>query len=417
MLLVVTILMRASQNMAQTTFPLVAADLLHISATGVGIVAAVSGGVGVVTMVWLAARIRPGRAPQTLLLAILVMALAFPLLGEAPNTAVLVVGAVVLGFGGGLAIPTLITAAGQMAGDQPGARDRPIALFGVALSVSLAIGPFVETAVLAAQHGNVRQTFLWFTIAPVLAVVILSGVILRRRPRASTRADNADNDKHAPASSPPSAAPSPATAAGRLSLAAAMRDPGFRVALFGQLIYAAPFVAIVVFGALLARHDYGASPAGTQLAFGVFFAVSFAVRLLLAWQSPIPHKMGLFRLSAALTLLGIVVLATGHGNVLLLVAMGLLGVPHGLTFPLSLGLVAENRPPQQLASVNAHLSASVQVVNLALPFLLGIGIDAFGYRLMFLVLVVPVVAAGLLQQLAARHLRLSEASRQAAQGI
>lgn len=413
-LLVVTILMRASQNMAMTTFPLVAVDLLHMDTAAVGVIAAVAGGVAVLTMLTVVSRVPPGKALHAVLLAIAVMTLAFPLLAEANGSVTLVLGAMALGVGGGLALPTLITAVGELAGEYPGARDRPLALFSVALSGSLAIGPFAETAVLHAVHGSVRHAFLWFMTAPMVAVIILLGVIAQGRNRRVTSATPgpghvrvADRDPEAvsgAAERARSSVPIARRRSRRHAIGTVWGDATFRVALFGQLIYAVPFSAVVVFGALLARHDYGASASATQISFGVFFDVSFAVRTLLVWRSPIRRKLTLFGVSALLTPVGIVLLATGSSTLALLIAMGLLGVPHGLTFPLSRGLIAENRSLGQLSVFNANLSASVQVVNLVLPFIFGVGIHALGYRPMFLLLVPPIIAAGLLQQWTARRL-------------
>lgn len=544
-LLLVTILMRSSQNMSQTTFPLVAGDLIHLRPTAVGIVAAAGSAIAVIVMVLLAARIPTNKAGVALVGSLVLMAVSFPLIGEARDTYVLVVGVLLLGVGGGLAFPTLITAVGGTAGEnaQRGARDRPIALLGVALSVSLAIGPFVETGVLDAFRGNLRDAFLWFTLAPAGAAAILV-LVLRKRQRARVRdaqdqseANPQDNqqdnqqgssgdvirqkdaDRGSETIEPcdpvntardltrhrarpdyvvedsteedsieekgaggsrdaqerarvPILIPASPLITGEVptiepdadlenfgssedvqhpensarskhkemharplqgsennfehhskedrrdkvgqwqSFRRIMSDPGFQVALFGQLLYAAPFAAIVVFGALMDRHDFHLSAAGTQIAFGVFFAVSFVVRSLLAWQSPIPHKIGLFRLSSALTLAGLIMLALSHGVAALLIAMAVLGVPHGLTFPLAMGLVAEDRSHSELAEVNAHLSAAVQAVNLGLPLVLGIGIDAVGYREMFLVLLAPVALASAAQWVVAKQMHNLHAGAQ-----
>ncbi len=432
-LLIVTMLMRSSQNMAQTTFSLLGSDLLGLHATVIGVLAAVTSVVAILTMVTISGRVPARLSQRALVVGIAAMGISFPLIGEARSLWLLTVGLVVLGFGGGLAFPTLITAAGAMADEaaSPGARDRPIALVGVALSVSLATGPFLETGVLAATGANLRATFLAFSLLPVAAVAIL---LLARRPgrRAQRAPDRADEDVLAQGSGPTdthAGAPieDPVTPVARPLLAAepttgevvavrvpeanhrpkvsvrkSLADRNFRLALTGELIYAAPFAAIVVFGALLARHEYGLSPAATEVAFGVFFVISFVVRAVLVWQSPIRHKLALFRVAAILTLVGLAVVATGHSFAVLLVAMALLGVPHGLTFPLTMGLVAEGRHRDELASINAHLSASVQAVNLALPLLLGFGIDEIGYRPMFLLLLVPVAGAAVAQLLIAR---------------
>ncbi len=413
-LLAVTMLMRASQNMAQTTFPLVAGDLLHLNATAVGAIAAAGSGISVLAMVLVASRIPPRRVPIVLVGSLLMLGLAFPLVAVAHTGLVLTVGVLLLGAGGGLAFPTLITAVGGIGGEdaQPGARDRPIALLGVALSASLAIGPFVETASLAVSGGNLRAAFLWFALGPLLAALLMAGVVSRRSEwhrsrQAARRRGRPGGEGHADAfrMAPEvlavgdgiGATAGPGPGSSRVSFRQALTDPAFQVALLGQLLYAAPFAALIVFGALFAGHDYKLSPAQIQVAFGVFFLISFAVRAGVAWRSPIRHKLAWFRLSTAVTLVGLAAIGLGHGEPQLLLAMALLGVPHGLTFPLSMALVAEDRSHAELPSVNAHLTASVQAVNLALPLVLGLGIDALGFRTTFLLLLLPVAAAGWVQ--------------------
>ena len=429
-LLVATMLMRASQNMALTTFPLVAGELLHLNASAVGGIAAAGSGVSVLAMVLLASRIPPQRGPAVLVASLLLLGLAFPLVATAHSAVVLTIAVLLLGFGGGLAFPTLITAVGGIAGDgaQPGARDRPVALLGVALSASLVIGPFVETGALAASGGSLRTTFLWFTLGPLLAALLMAVVVARRsgwnrsrrlaRPRSPSGGEGLARTvgvatDAAVADEGVRAAAEPAPASSWVSLRQSLSDPAFQVALLGQLLYAAPFAALIVFGALFARHDYGLSSAQIQVAFGTFFGISLAVRVGVAWRSPIRHKLAWFRVSAGLTLVGLAVIGLGHGEPQLLLALAILGIPHGLTFPLAMALVAEDRPRRELASVNAHLVASMQAVNLALPLLLGLGIDALGFRVMFLILLAPVAAAAYAQyQLGRRRaVRAAEAGR------
>ncbi len=386
-LLGVTMVARASQNMAQTTLPVVAADLVHLRGGPIGLVSAASGVVAVVTMSVVSSRIPVRFVRGSLVLALLVLAGSFPLVGDARGPLSLTAGARVLGLAGGLVFPTLLTAVGGLGGDEVarGARDRPIALLSVALSVGLAWGPFVEGGVLASSAGDLRAVFAWFVIGPVAGAAAL--VVLGGPRRRSSR----------PAPVAAAARPGPGDKV-RVPLLAALRDEHFQIALLGQLLYTAPFAAVVVFGALFARHDYGLSLAGVEVAFGVFFAVSLAVRSLVAWRSPIVSKLAWFQLAAVLTVAGLALMAIGRDDAELLVAMALLGVPHGLTYPLAMGMVAEGRPSAQLASVNAHLSATVQVANLLLAPLLGVGIDAAGYRVTFGALVAPVVVAALLQR-------------------
>lgn len=435
LLLLVTALMRASQNAAQTTFPLIGHDLLGLGAPVVGDVAAASSGAAVVVMVVIAARIPSSKARGALAVALVVMATGLALLAVAGQPILFVAGALVLGAAGGLVPPILMTvfattqsAGGQSAGTAPGSRDRPLVLLGLALSASLVAGPLAETGALEAFGGDLRRA-MWAFVPALLVGALVAG----RLARAETQACRGTSDALAvagPADEPPRSTVPRTTepsddlpagagaplASGELGVHAVDRQRGarrvgmgdawasqrFRVALLAQVLYAFPFVGLVVFGALLSRHAYGLGPAGAEVAFGAFFASSFLVRALMAWRSPIPHKVGLTRVAAVLAIVGLAVLGLGQGPGMLMAGMIVLGVPHGLTMPLASSLVADGRLAEELPSVNAYMTAVVQAVAVVLPPLLGISVGALGYRETFLVLLAPVALLGLAQVLVGR---------------
>ena len=68
----------------------------------------------------------------------------------------------------------------------------------------------------------------------------------------------------------------------------------------------------------------------------------------MSWRSPIQHKVGLTRVAVLLTILGLASLGLGRGSGMLIAAMAVLGVPHGLTMPLASSLVADGRPAWEL---------------------------------------------------------------------
>ena len=122
----------------------------------------------------------------------------------------------------------------------------------------------------------------------------------------------------------------------------------------------------------------------------------------MAWRSPIPHKVRLTRVAVLLTIVGLASLGLGQGSGILMAAMAVLGVPHGLTMPLASSLVADGRPAWELPSVNAYMTATVQAVAVALPPLIGASVGTFGYRGAFLVLLAPVSLLGMAQIIAGR---------------
>ena len=100
--------------------------------------------------------------------------------------------------------------------------------------------------------------------------------------------------------------------------------------------------------------------------------------------------------SAVVSYLGVALLGLGRSEATLFVGLGLLGLPHGLVYPVALALIAEETPPERLAHANAVFSAWTAAATVVLPLLLG-GLAALGgFRTMFLALLVPVVGLGAL---------------------
>ena len=119
-----------------------------------------------------------------------------------------------------------------------------------------------------------------------------------------------------------------------------------------------------------------------------------------SWLVPTPSghtKVALARVTAGLTMVGLMGLGLGPSVSTLMMSMALLGVPHGITLPLASSLVADGRPEDDLPAVNSYLSAVVQAVTVALSPVLGVTAGVLGYRLSFLILLGPVGFCALTQ--------------------
>ncbi len=426
-LLVATALFRMTQNMATTTVSLLAGEAVHLGATAVGVLGAVLGLMVALVTLLLSRRVPHHRAATSAAWGMTGLAGSLLVLAAAPSFGVLVGGVVLLGAAGGVAMPGLLNAIVSSAGRE---RERVIAVYTVTLSVSLAIGPLLETVVLSAAHQNVRVPYVVFAGFPVVGAALL--VAARRGRGAATSPTDGGGAESGGAESggpgpdqPPHPDQLPAGDDGERNAATALvadaagdvadepagsrvhRRRGWRVgllatpdgrtALVSQLLYAVPFSGVTVFGALVARRGFGATPAQAQLGFTVFFVCSLAARAAVAWRAPIVAKRALLWVSAGLTAAGLVLLGTGHGLIVLMVAMGVLGVPHGLTFPLALALVADATPVADLPRANATLLGSTNLVSVIVPVVLGAIVPAVGYRGMMLAILGPVAAFSLVQ--------------------
>ncbi|MHB1615240.1 MAG: MFS transporter [Actinomycetes bacterium] len=385
-LLGIAALFRASQNAAQTTAPLLGHQVLLLGPGVIGLVVTVGGLAAVLTNLVLVGR-RSHRGLGVLLgVGLSLLTVSLVVLATATSLPEFVAAALGLGAAGGLVMPVLPTLLGSLPGIDAG---RSMAMYSVALSASLAAGPLLESGVLRLASGSLPAGLLAFVPLGALAIALTLVV----RPGGPVRAGSFPG----PAPTQPVHGSERRPARTRLVLRGNRR---LRWALTSQLLYQVPFVAVVAFGALLARDLYGVSVADAQLGFTVFFLASLAARLVLVWHPAGERSVLVLRGSAVLTLAGVGVLASGgagrvHGTLALFLAMGLLGVPHGTTYPVSLALVAQAVPLAMLARANSMLAAATNLVGVTGPVVLGALIEQVGYRGMMLLVGLPVLALGI----------------------
>ena len=361
-LLALTALFRSTQNAFQTTIGPIGHSILDLTPSVIGIGIALAGAVNTLASLWLAMRLRSGHLRLIAMAALTSILAAILVIEVGGGIYSFLVSAVIFGASGGLAMPVLATLASRVEGVS---RDRAISAYTVALSASLALGPFFESIVLKVTHDSLKSGLSSFLPFPLAALVFLS---LVKPSLKSSMASTGDRPF-----------------SGHIS-----RNPHFRMAIVALLLYQVPFIAITSFGALMAHYVYHATIALAQLCFTVFFVVSLSTRSVLVWRPPGRHEYTLLRISAALTLIGTLVLAVGHGLVSLFAAMVLLGIPHGLVYPVSISTVARTTTPKDVPRANATLAAATSAASVISPFLLGEVATFFGYRAISVFTLVPV---------------------------
>lgn len=408
-LLAITVLGRSSQNMAQTSYPLLGRQVLGVSDSLLGVVVAAAGVAGVMSASLVAARAPTRDCLRILLLGELLGTLSFVLFALPTGTPGLYVGAIALGAGGGLMFPSLMTAIGQVGVED---RGRALAVFAVALSTSLLVGPLVEAAVLHVVGGSLRDAFGVLLPVPVVATLISAAAFLKQRAILGDERSGASDQATSIATpfSPTHAGSSREVnpvlevldaSKQSSSRRALLSNHGFRVAVLTMFSYQIPFVALVAFGGLLAHRVDGVSLSGVQLAFGVFFGVSLSVRALVAAASPIRRKAPLMLAATALSVVGIAMIGLLRGTEALVAAMMVLGAPHGANFPLASATLAEQSAQRDLGRANARLMAITSLPTVAVPVIAGWLIESVGYATMFMLLDIPVgiLAVALLLEL------------------
>ncbi len=383
-LLGITFLTRSAQNVALVTFPLLGAENLHLKSGTIGIAVACSGVIYALASMVLSARARDHFTVIALGVGLGFFGLGYGEFALAESVYGFFAGALFIGLGGGLSFPSLITLAGRIG---PGNPEKSVTRYTVSLSLSLLVGPLVESGILAWTHNSLRDAFWIFTPWPVVALV--ASLLLAKKWISVLRASQADltspqNDK------PRSASES----IERISLRTQLSRPGFLRALWSQLAFDVVFSSIVSFGGLLAVTQDRIAIRTFTLLFAMFYLISLIIRLTLAAKSPITNKNILIRISCGCALVGLVFVVE-HNIYLLMIGMMITGVGHGLSYPLSLSLIAEETPGHELSVANAHLTGIVKLADIILPLAIGFTAQSIGYRDAIGLMVVPALVFAL----------------------
>ncbi|NNN10235.1 MAG: MFS transporter, partial [Acidimicrobiaceae bacterium] len=107
------------------------------------------------------------------------------------------------------------------------------------------------------------------------------------------------------------------------------------------------------------------------------------------------HKLKLRALvifSSSLSIIAIVIFALGSSPMELFLSFALLGIPHGLVYPISLNLARNSINEEELDRANSLLSAAAGSANIISPFILGYFADFFGLRWMIILVLIPTIA-------------------------
>ncbi|MFP3171414.1 MAG: hypothetical protein RXQ98_09425 [Sulfolobaceae archaeon] len=148
--------------------------------------------------------------------------------------------------------PNILTSAGLFQDQRT--RERMLSLYTLALSTSLIIGPLIESAILL--KFTLFQAFIFFSILPTL--VAISSFLVKFP-------EEEENER---------------------VKVKVWKNPGFRISIFLNLMYALPFGTLTTFGGIYAVDSFHASYSLATALFGMFFATSFLGRLIITILPP-----------------------------------------------------------------------------------------------------------------------------------
>ncbi len=345
-----TFAVRASNNMLATTIPLLVKYNLNFNGVMIGLISAIFSVATFFMSGFINASLKSRERRILFITSAIIYSILFPFFAIANFISVWIL-SIAVGFVLGALMPNIITSA-SLYPDQR-VRERIVSIYTLALSLSLIVGPAIESAILT--KISLRETFVFFEIFGVLTA-ILSFFI--KFPQEETK--------------------NTTIRAGHI-----FKNAGFRMSVINNLIYNVPFAMITVFGGIYAKETFHVSYSIVTLLFALFFSTSFISRLFLTIKPPqnIPLQM---LVSALLTGFGLVILLISNNIFIYSISFLILGIPHGLTYPLSLLTLTRSFPPELRNKANSYFFSILTAIGTLIPIIFGLTIQFFGMKITFI---------------------------------
>ena len=268
---------------------------------------------------------------------------------------------VLAGLAMGPIMPNIMTSAGSV--EDVRARERLLALYTLTLSVSLLVAQ--TAAGIALKYVSVREGFL--VMEPLAVLVAVSAPFLPF----------------------PKEAPAQGRSRARQPARGILANEGFLASVLNNLTYQVPFSYLTAFAAVYAVYSLGAKGWLAVLAYAPFYATSLASRLYMTVRPP-RDLVASMTLAPLITVAGLALAWASRSLAAFYAAMAILGIPHGMTYTLSVLAISRTFRKEELNAANSYFFSTMMVLGSALPAALGAAADAIGYRAVFLA-IIPVV--------------------------
>lgn len=366
-LVIATVSARSVNNMVATTIPFLAKYTFSFSNVSVGLLSAVLNISTFAVTSYFNPHMRSGTRRKAFILSSGSIPVFLFLYYMATPVTLWPV-SILSGLAFGILFPNIITSA-TLHGDHV-AQMRLLAIYSLSLSLSLVIGPSIETWLL--NFLGYRQIFLPFII------ISLAGFL----------------------ASPFIKFPD---IVGEVTGSAALRNRGLISGILAITVYNVPFAALTSFLVIFAVDRFSVSSSVAYSVFIYFFLASFILRLSLAVR---PFK-SLFLPLAISSLITVVSLGLipFMGSFLLFVAVvAILGIPHGTIFPTASMLVARGTTPAERSVANSYFMAYNNSLFIIVPVIIGYVSIIAGFTVSFIALsATSVLSAGMLAVMYSRN--------------
>lgn len=349
-----TFAVRSSNNAFMTTIPLFVKEYFNFSQIDIGILAGFSSLITFLTALFINSKLNSKARRHLFIFANLLTTVSFLLMVFSGVTSIWLY-VLLVSFSAGIIMPNMLTSAGDY--EDRKTRERMLGIYTLALSASLILGPAIEA--LALEYFPLKYAFLLFVPISLMALMLSP---LMKFPKSKT--EESKDIK-------------------------VLSNPGFKVAVYSILTYNAPFSMIVFFSGIFAGQVLKLPYDTIMLLFSLLFAISFISRALLSYI--VPSRLWRYiKFSMFMTILGLSIIFISRDVMVYVIGIIVLGVPHGLTYPLSISSIGRSFDINKRNKANSYFFAVIMLINIGVPTLAGGLIQSIGFRNV-MALIVPVI--------------------------
>ncbi|ARM77198.1 MFS transporter [Acidianus manzaensis] len=357
MIFSITFAIRASNNMLITTVPLIAKYYFHFSVFLVGLVSSITSIFSFLSSIFINSKLSVTSRNKMMKISSILYAITFPLF-YLVNPLLVWLFTAIAGFSMGIIFPNIITFAGSI-GDQR-SKERMISLYTTSLSLSLIVGPGIESLILS--RFSLTQAFLFFSAFSLLVPIVSFQI-------------NFDNERSGNKSK-------------NLVTKNILKSPAFLTSLFNNMMYDIPFGMIETFGGIYAISLFHASYSLSTLLFTLYFLTSFISRGLFTFR-PANNILRIIFLNVGITIIGLFLASIAYNIYMYIFSLLILGIPHGLTYPSSLILLSRNFKDEGERSIaNSYFSGILIGLAGVIPIIMGYSVEEIGLRYSFSMLAI-----------------------------
>ncbi len=229
-------------------------------------------------------------------------------------------------------------------------RERGLAAYSMALSLSLLIGPIIERFSLSrvGNEGIFIEFFPLMVIASILSFKIKAPEIVEKR-----------------------------------DVKGAITTPGFLASIISITAYNVPFAAFTVFMDIYTKEKFGVSSSFAYYVFIFFFAASLLTRIYMQFR-PFKHLRIPLTFFIMITVATFLIIGFVNNIYLYFALIAIMGIPHGGIFPIATILISRGTPRERLNAANSYFTSYNNILFLGVPPIFGYLSTQIGFTFSFI---------------------------------